>query len=106
MSETLAYPAPTPSRPHFVGLPNATITLGQHDDGRWMWATDYSTTNHGAGYACLPKWGNFAATRDEALQCAVDELRKRWRNKADCAALQRWLDTLQPQQADLYGRTA
>lgn len=83
-------------------FPRAEIRLGQHDDGRWMWATSFHTALHGVSYALLPKWGNFASTRDEALQGAVDELRKRFKGKDDCAALGRWLDTIRTAQNDLF----
>jgi len=42
----------------------------QHDDGRWMWATGTC----GGGYKVGPKWGNFAATQQEATRYAAAEL--------------------------------
>lgn len=100
-------------------FPRAEVRLGQHTDGRWMWATSYLTANGGSSYALLPKWGNFAATHEEALQEAVDELRdrltkharlcERWHHATDVPqahALLGWLGAPQPAQADLFGAVA
>jgi hypothetical protein len=53
------------------------IELAQHDDGQWMWATQHQTPTEGNSYAVMPKWGNFADCRNEALHMAVMELRTR-----------------------------
>lgn len=55
--------------------PIAEIELHRHTDGRWMWSTEHHLSNgSGGGYRVGPKWGQFAATRADALRAAVDEL--------------------------------
>ncbi len=53
----------------------ARIELHQHDDGLWMWATQFQLSSWGGGYHVGPKWGKFAETRDAALFHAVQELK-------------------------------
>lgn len=62
--ETLILPHPR------LAWPLARIDLHQHTDGTWMWGI----TRAGGGYRVGPKWGKFAATRDDALHWAVQEL--------------------------------
>ena len=46
-------------------------------DGLWMWSTNYNVGYGGAGYKVGEKWGKFAATDEDALRFAVEELRFR-----------------------------
>lgn len=57
----------------------ARIELHRHDDGLWMWSVSVA----GGGYRVGPKWGKFAATRDDALHHAAQELNKGMRRKLD-----------------------
>lgn len=77
----------------------AKVELGQHTDGRWMWAMSFFTAKHGAGYACGPKWGNFAEDRITALDSAIAELRER----AGPGEIADWAESLNPRQASLFG---
>lgn len=53
----------------------AGIALEPHD-GQWMWGVSINSSNNAAqSYRPLPKWGKFAASRQEAIGKAVDELR-------------------------------
>ena len=55
------------------------------ESGLWMWATCYALDDGNtffgggrcSGYQVGPKWGNFAATRETALHCAISELLSR-----------------------------
>lgn len=53
------------------------IELHQHSDGLWMWSVSCA----GGGYRVGPKWGKFAATRDDALHHAAQELIEKMRGK-------------------------
>lgn len=55
----------------------AAIELHPSDDGRWMWATQFTLRDSGGGYKVGPKWGRFAATRDAALRCGAEEIIER-----------------------------
>ena len=68
--------------------PLAEIELHQHTDGRWMWSASYSLLNcSGSGYKVGPKWGRFAATRQDALRAAVDELASGVSKRGDCTSI-------------------
>lgn len=55
--------------------PLAEIELHRHSDGQWMWSASYGLlSGSGSSYKVGPKWGRFAATRDDALSAAIDEL--------------------------------
>ena len=56
-------------------MPEATIQLHEHTDGRWMWSTSVMVESVVWGYDVGAMWGNFAASRDEALSFAVGEIR-------------------------------
>lgn len=56
-----------------LAWPLAEIQLHRHEDGRWMWGV----TGAGGGYKVGPKWGKFAATRDDARRHAAAELLER-----------------------------
>lgn len=58
------------------------IRIAFHPVG-WMWSVSVDTPSGGFGYAPLPKWGNFAPTRGQAIGCAISELLRR---------CQYWLD--------------
>ena len=94
--------------PEVIAMPRqkntdrASIELGQHTDGRWMWATSCCEDYKYRGYCCGAKWGNFAPTRDAALRCAVEEILAITKHAvADWAAQQ-----LEHQQLDLFGGAA
>jgi hypothetical protein len=74
----------------------ARIELHQHTDGLWMWATGYHDDGgSGGGYRVGPKWGNFAASRDDALFYACEEIRSRTSGDSKAlVAIRRWLDEL------------
>jgi hypothetical protein len=90
-----------PTKKHFSALPTAEVRIAQADDGRWMWAVSFHSSNWGFGYAPLAKWGNFARSRADALAAGIDELlaalRDRKRDKAPSAVIA-WLESLQIQK--------
>lgn len=56
-------------------IPLVAIELLPHED-KWMWSTTLCSRNgSGQTYRALPKWGKFAATKCEALERAVEEVR-------------------------------
>lgn len=76
----------------------AEIRLGEHSDGRWMWAFSWREGFTGHGFACAAKWNRFAPTRAEALDSAIREMRKEVK-----AEVREWLETLSaPVQADMF----
>lgn len=88
----------------------AVIALGQHD-GRWFFALSHQQRTG-------DMWGSFsgigcredepgAASRDEALSAAIALARIRWAKRTrEMAAHIAWLDTLIPEQRDLFGAAA
>lgn len=68
-------------RPHrWAHAPIGELELAQihveAHDGRWMWSASINSCNGAAqGYRPLPKWGNFAGSRTEAICKAADEIR-------------------------------
>lgn len=79
----------------------ARIELHRHSDGTWMW----SASMCGGGYKVGPKWGRFAATRDDALHWAVEELLERqavrWSDglfvtPAQYASIRAWAEEMRP----------
>ena len=90
--EVLAFEASTVER--------ARIELGQHTDGRWMWATSMQGGNAGHGYACGAKWKRFAPSRGDALDNACAELAAKG---YVTPRVRDWLATLQTPQGDLFG---
>lgn len=93
----IAYtPTRAPARAHFAALPRAEVRIAQADDGRWMWGVSYASTTGGFGYAPLPKWNNWAPTREDALRRGAMELREklvRMRQQSAPAAILDWLET-------------
>ena len=82
---------------------SAKIELGQHADGRWMWGLSWGEGFSGGGYCCAAKWNRFASTRDEALRAAIAEgFERTERASCDCPTVRAWLETLCPQQLDLF----
>lgn len=85
----------------------AVIALGHHE-GRWFFALSHQQRTG-------DMWGSFggigfregepgAASRDEALSAAIACARVRWANRQrEMAAHIAWLDTLIPEQRDLFG---
>ncbi|MCG7522239.1 hypothetical protein [Ruegeria sp. Ofav3-42] len=63
-----------PNKKQPLGAPTARIELHKHTDGRWMWSTSAELECRGFGYRVGPKWGKFAASRDDALHWARKEL--------------------------------
>lgn len=78
---------------------SVVIEIGQHDDGRWMWATRVQTANTGYGYACGAKWKRFAESRAEAFSNACNEIAS---TSYITARIREWLASLQPAQVDLF----
>lgn len=69
-------------------------------DGRWMWATAFSIDGQGgSGYRVGPKWGKFAASMEDAIYWAVQELQSgiskhaRSRHRDE---IERWLALYEP----------
>jgi hypothetical protein len=53
----------------------ALIYLARHGES-WMWASGINSRNGAAqGYRPAEKWGNFAPSRDEAIERAAEEIR-------------------------------
>lgn len=107
MADALHFPSPEPSRPGFVGLPEARIELDQSPDGRWMWGVSFYTYYGGEGSAPLEKWGKFAPTRAAAIAAGIDELRERlsrrsFANSPQARALFSWLDLISSTQMELF----
>ncbi|MNV84283.1 hypothetical protein D3C71_1781450 [compost metagenome] len=88
----------------------AVIALGHHE-GRWFFALSHQQRTG-------DMWGSFggigyqkgeprAASRDEALAAAIALARQRWAKRTrEMAAHIAWLDTLIPEQPDLFGAAA
>jgi hypothetical protein len=54
------------------------IELHPAGEGLWMWSTGFSTDDGcGCSYKVGEKWGHFAASPDDALHYAREELKKR-----------------------------
>ena len=56
--------------------PEAVIQLHQHTDGTWMWSTSVMVEKMSWAYDVGDMWGNFALSRDSALTCAIEEIKK------------------------------
>lgn len=91
--------SPEVLRCEFGRTERAVIEVGQHDDGRWMWATQVQTANEGRGYACGAKWERFAETRADAIDSAIEEIAA---TSYVTARIRQWLASLQPPQVDLF----
>lgn len=88
--ETMILPHPR------LAWDRARIELHQHTDGLWMWSVSLSGDNGcGGGYKVGPKWGRFAASRDDALHYAVQEARDKIGGRPGFADHLKWLDGLQ-----------
>ena len=63
----------------YITLPweRARIEVHPSREGLWMWSTNYNTGYGMSGYKVGEKWGKFAATDEDALHYAVEELRDR-----------------------------
>ncbi|WOE76757.1 hypothetical protein [Alterisphingorhabdus coralli] len=82
---------------------SARIQLHQHDDNHWLWSTSFNTGLRGSSYYVGAKWGRFAASKNDALYYAIEELRERvnpTREESDStelAKIRQWLVTLEDQ---------
>ena len=85
-------------------LAAAEIELGEHTDGRWMWAFSWQEGFSARGFACAAKWGRFAPTREHALDAAILEMRRDLEKRKDAKPeVSAWLETLsRPAQADMF----
>ena len=88
--------------PEILSMPttrnaSAEIELGQHTDGRWMWAISWREGFTASGFCCGAKWGRFAGTRQAALNGAIEEMKAA--TKAEARA---WAETLVSVQRDLF----
>ncbi|MFN7178358.1 hypothetical protein [Hyphomonas sp.] len=61
---------------------HAEVLIHQQADHQWIWAICYGAEESGGGYLPGPKWGKFAACREDALVFALDELTGRVRRGA------------------------
>ncbi len=83
-------------------------------DGRWMWATAFSIDGQGGnGYRVGPKWGKFAATMEDAIYWAVQELQAaiaKYARSKHRDEIERWLALYEPinwqPRSDQPGRAA
>lgn len=82
-----------------ISRPALEIQIARHDEtGLWMWATSGFLGAEGWCYRVGAKWGQFAATREEAIALACKELRERvskkneWPMRAKAVA---WLDVME-----------
>ena len=69
-------------------------------DGRWMWATAFSIDGQGGnGYRVGPKWGKFAASMEDAIYWAVQELQSaiaKYARSKHRDEIERWLALYEP----------
>lgn len=74
----------------------AEIEVHRHEDGLWMWSASFMAESEGSSYRVGPKWGKFAASREDALSFAVDELQARLGRKggSDAVLILKWLQAL------------
>ena len=83
-------------------------------DGRWMWATAFSIDGQGGnGYRVGPKWGKFAASMEDAIYWAVQELQSavaKYGRSKHRDEIERWLALYEPinwqPRSDQPGRAA
>lgn len=71
----------------------ADIEIHRHDNGLWMWSTSYMADMGGGGYRVGEKWGKFAATREDALFYACEELERRLdgQDTQDATLIRNWV---------------
>lgn len=92
-----------------VAMPNAVIRVEQHDDGRFMWAHSFSTSQGGEGFRPMPKWNLFAGSEREAIEAAVAEFmgrldQRHWSGNSQARELRAWAEELrEPVQGGLFG---
>lgn len=102
-SESITMPNP---RPGWKGMPLAEIDLVQLPSG-WRSAIGAQTNNRGRAEPITDRSVSHP-TRDAAVAAAVARLRA-WlidNDDAQAALISRWLDTLTPDQLDLFGVAA
>ncbi|MDX0548558.1 hypothetical protein GOC81_22860 [Sinorhizobium medicae] len=56
----------------------AEIEIHRHENGLWMWSTEWNCDNGGRGYRVGAKWGKFAETHEDALFYAASETKTRF----------------------------
>lgn len=93
------------NKPGWRGVPIAEIRLLLIEAG-WIEATTYNTFTgscHGGGYGLSAKWGVYPS-RQAALDHAIAGLRRKIAKDdgPDCRQIGAWLDSLVPDQADLF----
>lgn len=83
--------------------------MGTH----WIWANDYQMHGgdwSGSGSPLMDLAGSRAPSRQAAIEMASNEFRRRLTSRAarckDAQAVLEWLDTLIPDQLDLFGAAA
>lgn len=78
----------------------AEIEIHRHENGLWMWSTEWNCDNGGGGYRVGAKWGKFAETRDDALFYAACELEAKLEGKtgADALLILKWAASLKDGQ--------
>lgn len=87
------------AHPKGDGTDRARIEIHPHE-GRWMWATAFSLDGYGSSaYQVGPGWGKFAASMEDAIFWAVQELQF---SVAQCSPsrqrddIKRWLALYEP----------
>lgn len=110
--ETLALPR---AKAGWRGGPVASIDLRNLGD-YWIWATGFQMMDGDSWGSASPLMDDTkrgpgsrrSPTRDAAIASASDYLRGRLgsRNSSDARAVIAWLDTLRPDQFDLFGSMA
>lgn len=69
-------------------------------EGRWMWATAFSINGQGGnGYRVGPKWGKFAASFEDSIYWAVQELREsiaKYSRSNEVVEIERWIQLYEP----------
>jgi hypothetical protein len=88
--------------PKKLAWAQSRIEVHPHTDGTWMWSTSVSTYGEdgqsGHTYAVGPKWGKFAASKEDAIYWAAreieDHINKKKTNGESIKRIRAWLSTI------------
>ena len=87
------------AHPKEDGKDTARIEIHPHE-GRWMWSTAFCIDGQGSsGYRVGPRWGKFAASMEDAILWAVQELQanvSQYSQSRQRDDIQRWLGLYAP----------
>ncbi|MDX0541657.1 hypothetical protein GOC59_18915 [Sinorhizobium medicae] len=74
----------------------AEIEIHRHENGLWMWSTEWNCDIGGRGYRVGAKWGKFADTREDALFYAACEIEDALRDKPgkEAVLILNWINSL------------